>query len=521
MHAVRLLALLKESKYDTALVKEIGQGFHKGFRIPFQGDLGFRAVPCNHPSLLENISVATEMIHVEQNMGRIAGPFITPPFPNLVISPLGLIPKSEPGKFRVIHDLSFPKGESVNSGIPKESCSVSYEDYDYLISLLTSVGQGCFIAKADIKAAFRIIPVHPSDYHLLGFTFAGHYYYDKCLPMGCSISCKVFEQFSCALQWILQSIFHVKTMSHILDDFIFISSSKSLCYLYLQQFFSLAESLSIPVKQSKTVMPSTCVIVHGIEVDTLQMQARLPQDKLEAAITLVRAFSRRRKVTLRELQSLIGTMNFACKVVVPGRPFLRRLSDLTMGIAKPHFHIRLGQEARLDLAAWLLFLENYNGSSLLINDLWHSSETLELFTDASGFGFAGVLKGQWFQGQWPPSWLGLNIAIKELYPIVLALYLWPGFLADKRLLVLCDNEAVVYVINSQTSKNKELMSLIRTMTVSLMRNNVVLRAKHVPGKKNIMADALSRFQDTPVLRKKYGLAQVKSVIPPGLLPWSV
>ena len=82
-------------------------------------------------------------------------------------------------------------------------------------------------------------------------------------------------------------------------------------------------------------MLSTCVIVHGIEVDTLQMQARLPQDKLEAAITLVRAFSRRRKVTLRELQSLIGTLNFACKVVVPESPFLRRLIDLTMGIAKP------------------------------------------------------------------------------------------------------------------------------------------------------------------------------------------
>ena len=124
-------------------------------------------------------------------------------------------------------------------------------------------------------------------------------------------------------------------MSHILDDFTFISSSKSLCNLYLQQFFSLADSLSIPVKQSKTVMSSTCVIVHDIEVDTLQM------------------------VTLKELQSLIGTLNFACKVVVPGHLFLRHLIDLTMGIAKPHFHIRLGQEARLDLAAWLMFFREF------------------------------------------------------------------------------------------------------------------------------------------------------------------
>ena len=120
--------------------------------------------------------------------------------------------------------------------------------------------------------------------------------------------------------------------------------------------------------------------------------------------------------------------------------------------------------------------------------------------------------GQWFQGHWPPSWLYLNIAIKELFPILLALRLWPNILVDKRLLVLCDNEAVVYVINSQTSKDKKLMSLIRTMTVSLMRNNVILRAKHVP-------DALSRFQDTPELRRQYGLEQVQSVIPPNLLPW--
>ena len=57
------------------------------------------------------------MINQECNLGRIAGPFPLLPIPNLVISPLGLIPKAEHGKFRIIHDLSFPKGNSVNFGI--------------------------------------------------------------------------------------------------------------------------------------------------------------------------------------------------------------------------------------------------------------------------------------------------------------------------------------------------------------------------------------------------------------------
>ena len=230
--------------------------------------------------------------------------------------------------------MSFPKGNSVNCGIPKEFYCVSYEDYDYFVSLLVSVGQGCYIAKADIESAFRIIPVHPNDYHLLGFCIEGQYYYDRCLPMGCSMSCRVFELFSTALQWLLNRTFRVLSMSHILDDFIFLSPTKSLCQLYLQHFFTLAEHLSIPVKHKKTVLPATCVVVHDIEVDTLTMRARLPQDKLDAALLLVRSFQRRKKVILRQLQSLIGTLNFACKVIVPGRPFLRRLIDLTRGMVK-------------------------------------------------------------------------------------------------------------------------------------------------------------------------------------------
>ena len=452
-----LLALLNQSNYDSTATAALITGLSEGFHIPFEGDLHHRPVPCNHPSLLLHPSIARDMIRDETRLGRIAGPFSAPPLIDYVVSPLGLIPKKDPGKCCIIHDSSFQKRASANSGIPQDICSVSYEYFDFFVSLLTTLGQGCFIAKADVESAFRIVPIHPTDYHLLGFAFDDQYYYDMCLPTGCSISCNIFEQFSCALQWILQHKYRVTPMSHILDDFIFLSPSEQVCQHYLQQFFSLAELLSIPVNHKKTVMPSTRVIIHGIEVDTVLMQARLPQDKREAAITLVRAYRRRRKVTLRELQSVIRTLAFACKVVIMGRPFLRRLINLTIGITMPHFHIRLRQEARLDLAAWALFLEHYNGTSLLLNDLWTSSEKLELFTDASGFGYAGLLDGHWSQGLWPHSWMDYNIAIKELFTIVLALRIWPSILADRRLLVLSDNEAVVHIINNQTSKDKKLL----------------------------------------------------------------
>ena len=253
------------------------------------------------------------------------------------------------------------------------------------------VGCNCFIAKADIESAFRIVPIDPNCHHLLGFMFNDKYYYDKCLPMGCSISCKLFEDFSRAIQWVLKTCYNVAHMSHILDDFILLAHSESVCASYLDSFMLLADYVGIPVKLSKTVLPSTCLTVHGIEVDTVLMEARLPQDKLDQARDLVKKFSRRKKVTLRELQSLIGTLSFACKVIVPGRPFLRRIIDLTVGIAKPNLHIRLNNEARLDLAAWLIFLDNFNGVSVLLGQQWLTSERLELFNDASNQGYAGVL----------------------------------------------------------------------------------------------------------------------------------
>ena len=159
---------------------------------------------------------------------------------------------------------------------------------------------------------------------------------------------------------------------------------------------------------------------------------------------------------------------------------MRRLINLTIGISKPSFHIRLNKEARLDLSAWLIVLESYNGVSVLLDDQWLSSEKLELFTNASKLGVAGVLHGVWFQGSWPASWLDKNIAVRELFPIVLALKLWSSQLCSKRLLILCDNEAVVYVINDQTSRDSNLMSLIRTMTVLVMQHNVILRANTFP-----------------------------------------
>lgn len=310
-------------------------GFSNGFQIPHT-PVSIARSSRNHKSAREHHEFLKAYITVEKNAGRILGPFASPPHSLFISSPLGVIPKKEPGSFRVIHNLSFPKGCSVNSLIPNYLTGVSYEDFDHVVGLINIAGEAASLAKVDIQSAFRILPVHPSCIHLFGFRFQDAYYVDKCLPMGCSYSCALFEKFSTTLQQVLLSHFQFTSMSHILDDFIFIAPRDSpLCQHQLLCFLQIASYTGIPIKASKTVTPTTRLPVHGIEVDTVQGVARLPQEKLHNLTQLLEEFTKKRSLSLLKWQSMIGHLSFAAKVVRPGRPYIRKLIDRIRGFSNP------------------------------------------------------------------------------------------------------------------------------------------------------------------------------------------
>ena len=98
----------------------------------------------------------------------------------------------------------------------------------------------------------------------------------------------------------------------------------------------------------------------------------------------------------------------------PGRAFLKRLIELTIGLSKPHYYRRLNKEARS---------ESFNGKWLFLSDRWETSEQLKLNTDASNIGFGGLFRKHWFAIKWPTDWLKYHITIRELFPIVVAIQL--------------------------------------------------------------------------------------------------
>ena len=128
-------------------------------------------------------------------------------------------------------------------------------------------------------------------------------------------------------------------------------------------------SLKAPTVASKTIGPSQQIELMGIVLDSVRMEARSPQDKLIRIKDLLGSFQKRRSVRLIELQSLIGTLQFACKVVVPGRTFLQRAIDFTRGIPNRFHHVRLNREFFEDLAMWRVFISQWNGRSFFSSPL--------------------------------------------------------------------------------------------------------------------------------------------------------
>ncbi|CAG2256538.1 unnamed protein product [Mytilus edulis] len=158
---------------------------------------------------------------------------------------------------------------------------------------------------------------------------------------------------------------------------------------------------NIPVASHKTIGPVKCLEYLGIILDTEKMEARLPTNKVERICEFISKIYRKRKCTKRELLQLLGHLNFASRVILPGRTFVSYLVNLSCTVNDLHHYVYLSKECRTDLDFWLRFLSNWNGVNMFYNKDYISSFDMELFTDSSPTkGFGGYHIEEWFYSSW-------------------------------------------------------------------------------------------------------------------------
>ena len=246
---------------------------------------------------------------------------------------------------------------------------MAYSTIDDVARIVAQLGPGALLAKVDIEAAYRLIPVHPQDHPLQAMRWDGQTYVDPMLPFGLRAAPKIFNAVADTLSWHLhrEGIPHIL---HYLDDYIIIAPPNStLCQSYLAILDRECASLQVPIAAHKRDGPTTVITFLGIVIDTVKGELHLPTDKLKRLQALLREWGIRKACSRRELESLIGLLNHACKVVRSGRSFLRRMIDLLHAVHCPlhaRTPIRLNAGFRADLAWWQEFLSQWNGVSFLL-----------------------------------------------------------------------------------------------------------------------------------------------------------
>ena len=490
--SVQAFARHLQSHPDQQFSAFILRGLSYGFRVGYSSSRGaLRSRGVNHPSSLANQAVVGSYIADEVKVGRLVGPILYSFRGFVHTSPIGLVPKGHAsGKWRMIVDLSSPRAASVNSGIDEALCSLRYASLDNAIELIRHLGPGTELLKMDLKDAYRVVPVHPDDYHLLGITWNGHTYVDRSLPFGLRSAPKLFTAVADAMAWALH-FSGIQYLLHYLDDFLFIGHPYSGEAAQAQSIAtSVFQELGVPVAEHKTEGPAAQVIFLGFQINTLTGQLSLPRDKLMRLKALVREWCGRTSCTRRELESLLGHLSHAATAVRPGRLYLRQMFALLPTASRPFFFVRLKAPVRADLAWWLFFLEKWNGVSIYTK----RPVSVNVYSDASGsFGCgAFVSNGAWFSVRWPHWWQSVDISAKELLPVVLAAACWGHIWSGHHIRFNVDNIAVVKVVNRLNADSPHLCQLLRCLQFYSVYYKFTFSTEHIPGTNNTAADALSR-----------------------------
>ena len=409
----------------------------------------------NHGSALSSPQTIDSFLDTECHLGATCGPFAANPLcVDLVTSPLQ-IAHSRSGKPRVVVDLSFPPGSSVNNGIPSDSYlgkpfALRLPGIDALTDIIRCKGRGCHLFKKDLSRAYRQLRIDPRDVHLLGFRHNDHLYIDIAPPFGLRSSAMMCQRTTNAVSCMYHALGYSCT------NYIDVFGGADTPDLSTQAFIALDDlftSLGLQSSPDKDCPPTTSMVFLGVHLDTLAMSMTVTPDRLQELRQRCFSSLSSSRISHRDLQSLLGVMSFVTACVRPARVFMSTLLN-TLCLSHGSRFCFLSEENRSDLHWWCHFLPLYNGVSLIksspwLDDPWHLS------TDACTTGAGGYFNGQFFHTPFPAPILhrfGDNINVLELLTIMAALKLWGPALRSQRLIIRCDNNNSVLALNSGRSR---------------------------------------------------------------------
>ena len=392
-----------------------------------------------------------------------------------------VVPKSS-GGFRPVLDLS-----ALNRFLEQKPFRMETPS-----SIRDSIRKGDWATTLDLRDAYFHVSIHPKDRKFLRFAWKDKVFQFKVLPFGLSLAPWVFTRVTRELAISLRS--QGIRVHMYLDDWLTLAQSSPLCMDHSQQVINTASRLGFsPHWEKSSLTPSQKFTFLGMAFNTLSFLVAPTEDRLVRFMALRDSLLQMETASARLLHSLLGQMESMASLLPLGhlhkREFQRQLS------------VRWNQsqdawDAQVPLQDWL-------GVSLAqwMDPVWlrsgvpisQPSADVELYTDASSEGWGAHVAHLTAAGTWSPEEKSLHINALELEAVVLAIQAFASFLKRKTVLLCTDNTTVASYVNKQGGTRVPYLS-IRTehLLLQCLDQEISLRARHVPGKLNIIADFLSR-----------------------------
>ena len=463
--------------------------------------------------------------------GFAIGPFLPHQVPQYLrpfkLSPVFTVPKPNNNdlvkRFRVVHHLSHPDKhfDSVNSIIRKDWTNVHYTSFYEVVSLAYALGPGAWLWAVDAQDAFYRVPIKKKYWSLLGLSWLGRLFFFVSLPMGLSSACQIYNKFADAIEYIIvknhKRLFtrywrgqSIQLMRHYLDDFFGGHWSRRKAKKQFDLVQEWMAKLGIPTKPSKCIKPARVQKWLGWLYNTLCQTISIPVDKIVRYRAYIAIVLQSGKAHRKQLQKLIGILQWAAVAIFPGKAWIRRLEvvlhynfDESVPDGKclelPHFVLE-------DLRWWYWALGELNQIRfewILVSA--SSRFDVVVWTDAaSEFGVGGWSStGYAFQVAWKTTLLayakkrrsGLKIQFMELLGLIVAAKLWAHQWPGKIIEFKIDNPGAHYACQKKGAAlwRHDMNFLVRELAMLAVEYKFKFWVTGILGKDNVTADALSRF----------------------------
>ena len=354
-------------------------------------------------------------------------------------------------------------------------------------SVLSSVEKGDYAFKIDLQDAYFHVPIHPDSRKYLRFAFENRVYQFQVLPFSLNTAPQIFTR----LGHTVTAYLHRQGISVIpyLDDWLIHHPDCQVLLRHQAQLINTLDLVGFILKSELDLTQDLQFLGIRLRLDI--GKALLPESKTWEIVARARHLSSLRVLSYTQVSQLMGSLNRASGLIPLGRLYLRPLQR--------HFHSlgltdRFTPPCRSNPLVLANLLRRWLDPCFLTSGIPIRTfrANLTIFTDASTQGWGAHMGDSKILGTWTLSDRKLHINCLEFKEVTFALQHWAPLLQGHQVMIATDNSTVVSYINKQGgTRSLTLLCLTVDLFLWLESQNIIVRARHIPGCLNVIADHLS------------------------------